>query len=589
MENLHRRASGIYVTRLAVPAHLRHIVGKREYVATTGTHHLAVAKLVAATMLATWRQQLLDLERIALGNAQMSHDSIVKIVDGHPLLAGDSHLPVDQGAAVLGLSVADILRSASEGRVGLFHRVAATRGYLVLIAALERDDPELGTLMIPQPSQMPDSAVAQIASGVLAVPSDSVRAVADGLLVTGEAIVVMFAAPDSDSSRGFVPDEHVTLTLSNIEVSTRDLQRLRVKMAGSIEPARIAAARETMRAAVHVAAATGKYAHRLMSEALEAYAKNFLPQKITSPNEIERVRSGIALFIEFEGDLALGDIDAERLRSFRDEKLSRVLANENKVRLRYRTNSMTESIAAVNGVGWPVMSAAELRPPQCQAPHLYKDSPLGGIPMEWDLVAAASRCSVITKGTTPAADDMWQGDEGVRFLRVDNLSFDGKFNFEASKFRVSTTTHRTALRRSMCLPGDVLTNIVGPPLGKLGLVTGESGEININQAIALFRPNGDLLQRFLLLWLGSVIAQSWLRQRAKQTSGQVNLTLAVCQELPIPHVDATEQQAITVRNDAAQERIDVESRELAKLVELKSGLMDDLLTGRVRVTPLLKH
>jgi hypothetical protein len=31
----------------------------------------------------------------------------------------------------------------------------------------------------------------------------------------------------------------------------------------------------------------------------------------------------------------------------------------------------------------------------------------------------------------------------------------------------------------------------------------------------------------------------------------------------------------------------LESRELAKLIELKSGLMDDLLTGRVRVNPLL--
>jgi hypothetical protein len=90
MENLQRRASGIYFTRLTVPVCLRHIVGKRELIATTGTQHLAVAKLVAVTTLARWRQQLMDLERLALSNTSMNHDSIIKIVDGHPLLAGDS-------------------------------------------------------------------------------------------------------------------------------------------------------------------------------------------------------------------------------------------------------------------------------------------------------------------------------------------------------------------------------------------------------------------------------------------------------------------------------------------------------------------
>lgn len=230
----------------------------------------------------------------------------------------------------------------------------------------------------------------------------------------------------------------------------------------------------------------------------------------------------------------------------------------------------------------------ELRPPQSQAPHLYKESPLGWTPNGWTITPAVVNCSLITKGTTPSADAMWQGGDGVRFLRVDNLSFDGRFDFDASNFRISTKTHRTSLARSICLPGDVLTNIVGPPLGKLGQVSFQDGEVNINQAIALFRPNPGLLPRFLLLWLGSAICQSWLRKRAKQTSGQVNLTLGLCQELPVPFIAAEEQQDIVARVDAAQARVDLEAHQLEKLGRLKSGLMDDLLTGRVRVTPLLE-
>ncbi|MBK8510229.1 MAG: restriction endonuclease subunit S [Candidatus Competibacteraceae bacterium] len=230
----------------------------------------------------------------------------------------------------------------------------------------------------------------------------------------------------------------------------------------------------------------------------------------------------------------------------------------------------------------------ELRPPQAEAPHLYKKSPLGWIPKEWSESSAQSLCSVITKGTTPTAAQMWQGGGGVRFLRVDNLTFDGQFDFEASNFFVSPRTHRGVLARSVCIPGDVLTNIVGPPLGKLGLVTEEIGEVNINQAIALFRPKAFVLPRFLMLWVGSSLVQTWLRRRAKQTSGQVNLTLALCQELPLPALPIKEQQLVSARVANVDARLSCEVNDLRKLEEAKTGLMDDLLTGRVRVTPLLE-
>lgn len=230
----------------------------------------------------------------------------------------------------------------------------------------------------------------------------------------------------------------------------------------------------------------------------------------------------------------------------------------------------------------------ELRPPQAEAPHLYKQSPLGWTPKDWQVVRTAQQCSLITKGTTPSAERMWRGGEGVRFLRVDNLSFDGGIDTNASNFRVSRETHSGELSRSICFPGDVLTNIVGPPLGKLGLVTPEHGEVNINQAIAVFRPKSDLLlSDFLLLYLGSLQSQGWLRSRAKQTSGQLNLTLALCQELPIPEIPIEQQRLIVESLDGTRSRITSEITALEKLHQVKCGLMEDLLTGRIRVKKLL--
>lgn len=49
-----------------------------------------------------------------------------------------------------------------------------------------------------------------------------------------------------------------------------------------------------------------------------------------------------------------------------------------------------------------------------------------------------------------------------------------------------------------------------------------------------------------------------------------------------------EQDLIVERLQAAQQQIDVAVLEHQKLRSKKTGLMDDLLTGRVRVTPLLE-
>ena len=236
-----------------------------------------------------------------------------------------------------------------------------------------------------------------------------------------------------------------------------------------------------------------------------------------------------------------------------------------------------------------VLPNGQLRPSRSEAPELYQETAIGWIPMDWRLVQAGDVCSLITKGTTPAAHDMWREGEGIRFLRVDNLTFDRHLDFMASTFRVSVDTHMGALARSRCLPGDVLTNIVGPPLGKVGLVTTETGEININQAIAVFRPRESLLSRFFLSWLTTDTVKRWFLQRAKQTSGQVNLTLGMCQSMPVPAMPLDEQGRILARIQSNECLIEAEKSLRQQLSEQKLGLMQDLLTGKVPVTVPPEH
>lgn len=155
------------------------------------------------------------------------------------------------------------------------------------------------------------------------------------------------------------------------------------------------------------------------------------------------------------------------------------------------------------------------------------------LPLGWRLLDAEKLCEApITKGATPPKETTEQ-DTGIPFLKVYNLTSHGALDFSIRPTFL-TSQGNCALKRSEILPGDVLMNIVGPPLGKVSRVPDDFPASNINQAIARFRPNDKRIGDWLVAFLLSAPAQRWFLKRSKKTSGQRNLTLALCNELPVP-------------------------------------------------------
>lgn len=225
----------------------------------------------------------------------------------------------------------------------------------------------------------------------------------------------------------------------------------------------------------------------------------------------------------------------------------------------------------------------ELRDP-IKHPNQFKDSPLGKIPRDWHLAPARDLCYQIAKGTTPASLSSVQKTDWIPFIRVQNLTFDGSLSFGEDCCFVAPQVHYYELSRSRVFPGDVLMNLVGPPMGKVSVVPTSYPEWNINQAIAIFRTLDPTANRYLGYFLLSAHAFAWFRRQAKKTSGQMNLTLEMCRDLPIPcQPTLAERCAITDRLEALDHQIFTEVRSYRKLVAIKQGLMSDLLTGRVPV------
>ena len=70
------------------------------------------------------------------------------------------------------------------------------------------------------------------------------------------------------------------------------------------------------------------------------------------------------------------------------------------------------------------------------------------------------------------------------------------------------------------------------------------GEWNINQAIAVYRPLTGLNNKLLAYYLLSKPVVEWMLSKTKTTAGQVNLTLEISRNAPIPILPIEEQVEI---------------------------------------------
>lgn len=205
----------------------------------------------------------------------------------------------------------------------------------------------------------------------------------------------------------------------------------------------------------------------------------------------------------------------------------------------------------------------ELRPPQSQALHLYKDSPLGWIPNKWDAVAVSDLAENLDGRRLPIKETErrpgicpYYGASGI-IDWVESYILDGDF----------------------VLLGEDGENLVSRNLPLAFRVT---GKIWVNNHAHIYEPREGVDIRFLVEVLEAKDYGPWVSGSAQPKLTQ-NALERIRLQRPPPH----EQVEIADRLEASATRIAAERVEMLKLQRLKSGLMDDLLNGRIRVTSLL--
>lgn len=189
------------------------------------------------------------------------------------------------------------------------------------------------------------------------------------------------------------------------------------------------------------------------------------------------------------------------------------------------------------------------------------------------LVSIGELADLVTKGTTPTSVGFQFEDEGVNFIKAENITDDGMFLVE-NMMHISKECH-VKLCRSQLAAGDYLFSIAGV-IGRTAIVNESILPCNTNQAISIIRIKEsvkDLDRVFLgeLLKSEYVLQQCTLKQ--KQTA-QANISLEDVRniQIPIPPL-ALQQEFVEIARKADETKAALK-KSIADVESVIKGLIN---------------
>ena len=221
----------------------------------------------------------------------------------------------------------------------------------------------------------------------------------------------------------------------------------------------------------------------------------------------------------------------------------------------------------------------ELRPPQTEAPQLYRKSPVGWIPNAWELSKVGTEFEIqlgkmLDAEKNTGALKPYIGNKAVQWDRIDlgEVQYVRLAKSDILRFRLQR--------------GDLLV-CEGGDVGRAAIWEDGLAECYYQKALHRLRPTRGFQPRLMLELLRYLMSKDALSEYVSRTS-IAHLTQEKLAAVPLPTPNVEEQDRIVAMLSAAKGREEAEEASLLQHRQVKAGLMDDLLTGRVRVTPLLE-
>lgn len=229
-------------------------------------------------------------------------------------------------------------------------------------------------------------------------------------------------------------------------------------------------------------------------------------------------------------------------------------------------------------------ASGQLRPPPALAPELYQDSPLGLIPREWEVVEIGDIAQSSIIG--PFGSDLLASDyksEGIPVVFVRDIRATG-FTWNSDTY--VSPEKGTQLSAHSVKAGDVLATKMGLPPCLAAVYPEWMPPGIITADIIRFRFDAS---QYRPTWIAyGINDHSCMKQVEAITAGvtRPKVTLSDARKLKLRLAPLHEQDRILAAIGSHEAKIREETALQEKLLLQKVGLMDDLLTGCVRVKVL---
>ena len=228
-----------------------------------------------------------------------------------------------------------------------------------------------------------------------------------------------------------------------------------------------------------------------------------------------------------------------------------------------------------------VTADGKLRPPREQAPELYQKTPIGWIPKEWEVKAL--RGCLVGNPTNGIYKPPTLIGHGTLLVGQTAFTLERSIDFAFARRAVLS---KDELSRYGLMENDILVTRVFATVEGVGQPT----LVPAMYEPAVYESNMMRLriERAVIL---PVLLFEWLRNHTVRrmivsganASNQTSINQQVLNLLPVIRPAPEEQHRMTMIIKTFDTRIKGEKSTLEKLRQQKSGLMRDLLTGRVRV------
>ncbi len=203
----------------------------------------------------------------------------------------------------------------------------------------------------------------------------------------------------------------------------------------------------------------------------------------------------------------------------------------------------------------------------------FKKTEIGEIPVDWEVVKVQDVCEKPEYGYTESATEK---PIGPKFLRISDIQ-DGKVNWENVPFCHCSNSIK---EKYVLKPGDILFVRTGATTGKSYIIKKCPEAVFASYLIRVV-TKGRINSNFLYLVFNSFIYWRQIKEQiGGSAQGGVNASSLSSIKVPLPPLH--EQKKIAEALTSVDEEIENEIANKERLEGIKKGLMQVLLTGKIR-------